>query len=59
MSGQLHYMTQDGQPYGSTRRCCEWCGAMIWPGMHGDKPAPDYTEDFEQWKVSEDRCDGG
>lgn len=22
----LHLITQMGQPYGSTRRCCEWCG---------------------------------
>lgn len=25
----LHLMTQHGQPYGSVRRCCERCGAMI------------------------------
>jgi hypothetical protein len=26
----LHLKTQRGQPYGSERRCCERCGAMIW-----------------------------
>lgn len=25
----LHLMTQRGQPYGSTRRCCEQCGIML------------------------------
>jgi hypothetical protein len=24
----LHLITQDGQPYGSVRRCCEACGVM-------------------------------
>lgn len=24
----VHYMTQNAQPYGSRRRCCERCGAM-------------------------------
>jgi len=37
-----HLMTQDGQPYGSTRRCCEICGIMIWGSPH-----PPYTEDSE------------
>lgn len=26
----LHLKTQDNQPYGSVRRCCEICGTMIW-----------------------------
>lgn len=25
----LHLMTQDNQPYGSSRRCCERCGIML------------------------------
>jgi hypothetical protein len=25
----LHLMTQDDQPYGSERRCCERCGVQI------------------------------
>jgi len=29
MSITLHLMTQDGQPYGSERRCCERCGLML------------------------------
>ena len=36
----LHLMTQDNQPYGSSRRCCEICGVMIWP-----LPQPQWTED--------------
>jgi hypothetical protein len=26
----LHLKTQQGQPFGSERRCCERCGVMIW-----------------------------
>jgi hypothetical protein len=25
----LHLMTQDDQPYGSQRHCCERCGLML------------------------------
>lgn len=28
-----HVMDQTGQPYGSTRRCCNQCGSMAVPGM--------------------------
>jgi hypothetical protein len=36
----LHFMTQDNQPYGSQRRCCERCGVMIW-GV----PQPPWTDE--------------
>ena len=26
----VHILSQEGQPYGSERRCCNHCGAMIW-----------------------------
>lgn len=29
MNMTLHLMTQDGQPYGSQRKCCEICGTML------------------------------
>lgn len=35
----LHLMTQENQPYGSSRRCCERCGVMIWP-----HPQPIWTD---------------
>jgi len=37
----LHLMTQDNQPYGSTRRCCERCGRMIW-GSNWNKDTPNH-----------------
>ena len=38
----LHLKTQDNQPYGSERRCCERCGIMIW----GASPTPlTWTDD--------------
>jgi len=52
----LHYVSQDGQPYGSTRRCCEVCGAMCWPGVEGS--AQLWTDDFDIWKAADDNCDG-
>lgn len=36
----LHLMTQDNQPYGSERRCCELCGVML---IGAD--APRWTDD--------------
>lgn len=41
----LHYMTQNNQPYGSQRRCCEECGIMIWP-----HPQPTWTDDLDVYK---------
>jgi hypothetical protein len=26
----MHVVTQDNQPYGSVRKCCERCGTAIW-----------------------------
>ena len=42
----LHLMTQDNQPYGSRRRCCEMCGVMIW---FGSQPA--WTDDRELYEM--------
>jgi hypothetical protein len=47
----LHLVTQRGQPYGSTRRCCEECGRMCWIGMAGS--AKRWTDDPQTW--AEDR----
>ena len=48
----LHLKTQRGQPYGSTRRCCEMCGAMIWgislPSHH------QWTDDPEAFDSAKD-----
>ena len=48
----LHLVTQRDQPYGSVRRCCEKCGAMV-HGASGvcwtddlqlyDKPPSEYV----------------
>jgi hypothetical protein len=42
MSTVLHLKTDEGQPYGSERRCCERCGIMIWI-----PPVPTWTADRE------------
>ncbi len=38
---RLHLKTQRNQPYGSERRCCEECGAML-IGQHGE---PEWTDE--------------
>jgi hypothetical protein len=52
----LHLRTQDNQPYGSERRCCERCGVMVWPEMQGDK-TPLWTDDRDEYLRDERRCD--
>lgn len=54
----LHLVTQDGQPYGSVRKCCEKCGLGIhaMPSGHSyvDEKA-NYTKKFAA-KYGETRC---
>lgn len=52
----LHLVTQDGQPYGSERRCCEICGSMVWRAMQGDA-TPDSTDDVAVYAASDRRCE--
>lgn len=47
-----HVVDQTGQPYGSTRRCCNQCGAAVVPGM------PIVQSVAEWWDLPpERRCD--
>lgn len=39
----LHLMTQDGQPFGSRRKCCEVCGRMV----QGQTPYADSRQTYE------------
>ncbi len=50
----LHLVTQDDQPMGSERRCCENCGRMCWRGM--EHSAKRWTDDRAGWLAAEDRC---
>ncbi len=50
----LHLVTQEGQPYGSVRRCCEVCGRMCWPGML--RSAMRWTDDRVAYEAAADRC---
>lgn len=43
----VHYVTQEGQPYGSESRKCDLCGIMVWPRIQGDK-TPLHTDDRAQ-----------
>jgi hypothetical protein len=50
----LHIVDQNGQPYGSTRRCCSYCGAMCWPGMKGS--ATRWVDNWTEYGAAPDRC---
>lgn len=45
----LHVVNQDGQPYGSTRRCCSYCGLMVSREMA-------YVDTWGEWEKAADRC---
>lgn len=47
----VHVLSQVGQPYGSTRRCCNHCGVMIW----GDS-APLHVDNWTDWKADPNNC---
>lgn len=51
----LHLRTQDNQPYGSVRRCCEVCGEMVWP-EHQGADTPQWTDDRQEYTASKYRC---
>lgn len=52
----LHLRTQNDQPYGSERRCCEICGTMVWPAKQG-ADTPDWTDSIEAYAGSPYRCE--
>lgn len=52
----IHLRTQDNQPYGSMRRCCEICGVMIWPERFGVERTPAWTDDRAAFASAATRC---
>ncbi len=47
----LHFVTQNGQPYMSTRKCCSVCGVMTYGT---DKRV---TDEWANYILDPDRCD--
>jgi hypothetical protein len=47
----LHILSQEGQPYGSSRRCCNHCGVMIWGSS-----APRHVDNWTDWRAAPDNC---
>lgn len=47
----VHILSQEGQPYGSERRCCNHCGVMIW----GTEP-PAHLDNWTDWRASPNNC---
>lgn len=46
---KLHLITQNNQPYGSARRCCERCGLAVFAFPPGDKYTDrevEFTKEF-------------
>jgi hypothetical protein len=50
----LHLITQRGQPYGSTRRCCEECGLSA--QVINDSIGEAATDDDKQYTDSPLNC---
>ncbi len=46
----IHLMTQSGQPYGSERKCCEMCGAMLVGRPDSYWLKNTWTDDPDEWK---------
>lgn len=47
----VHILSQEGQPYGSERRCCNHCGAMIW-----GTSSPQFVDNWTDWRASTNNC---
>jgi len=47
----VHIRSQEGQPYGSERRCCNHCGVMLW-----GPSSPPYVESWTDWRELPNRC---
>lgn len=47
----VHILSQEGQPYGSERRCCNHCGIMIW-----GSDAPPYVDTWTAWRETTNNC---
>jgi hypothetical protein len=47
----VHVLSQEGQPYGSERRSCNYCGTMIW-----GPSAPRFVDNWEDWRALPDNC---
>jgi hypothetical protein len=50
MTTTLHLMTQRGQPYGSVRKCCEMCGAMLVTRSDAYWRKNAYTDNPADWR---------
>jgi hypothetical protein len=49
---RMHILSQDGQPYGSERRCCNNCGVMIWGEV-----IPAHVDNWTDWRAHPNRCE--
>lgn len=54
VNDMVHIVTQDNQPYGSARRCCQNCGRMCWPEMGNS--AKNWVTTWDEWRQSEFKC---
>lgn len=47
----IHIRNQDEQPYGSERRCCNWCGLMLWGA-----DSPPFVETWKEFYELPNSC---
>ena len=58
---KLHILSQEGQPYGSVRRCCNACGVTLDPAFRkrmGWEETPPYVDDWDVWHAAPNNCRG-
>lgn len=47
----VHVRSQDDQPYGSERRCCNHCGIMLWGSS-----SPPFVDNWTDWRSATNNC---
>ena len=56
---KLHILSQEGQPYGSARRCCNHCGVSLDPAfrerMAWGEPPP-HVDNWTDWREAPNNC---
>jgi hypothetical protein len=47
----VHVRSQDDQPYGSERRCCNHCGIML-----GGESSQPFVDNWTDWRSASNNC---
>lgn len=53
----VHWVPKMDQPFASERRCCAFCGVMVWQAVQGSD-TPESVEDESEWAATYLRTKG-